>query len=80
NTIVPSFLSQRTTPDQQGSVLGLTQSVSSIARVPGPVIGGLIYDLGGILSPFLTSAVMLLGSVILGCKTFHACRLERIRR
>jgi len=77
NTIVPSFLSQRTPPDEQGSVLGLTQSVSSIARVPGPLIGGLIYDFGGTNAPFITSSAILLVPVILGCKAFQACKIRK---
>ena len=80
NTIVPSFLSQRTSPDEQGSVLGLTQSVSSIARVPGPLIGGLIYDFGGTIAPFMTSSAILIVPVILGCRVFQACKFDRSNR
>ena len=74
NTIVPSFLSKRTPQDEQGQVLGLTQSIASLARVPGPVISGVIYDLGGIGLPFFVSAILLFIPVILGCKVFQKCQ------
>jgi multidrug resistance protein len=77
NTIVPSFISKRTSPDEQGGVLGLTQSVSSLARVPGPLLGGVIYDFGGTIAPFLASSLMLLIPVIIGCRVFQKCRLFR---
>jgi MFS family permease len=74
NTIVPSFLSKRTSPEEQGQVLGLTQSISSLARVPGPVVSGVIYDLGGTGLPFFVSALLLFIPVILGCKVFQKCQ------
>jgi MFS family permease len=77
NTVVPSFLSQRTSQNEQGGVLGLTQSVSSIARVPGPLIGGLIYDFGGTIAPFIASSGMLLLPVILGCRVFQKCKIGK---
>jgi predicted MFS family arabinose efflux permease len=76
NTVVPSFISQKTPPDEQGGTLGLTQSVSSIARVPGPFLGGIILELGGLSTPFFVSAALLIAPFILGCRVFQACRLE----
>ena len=77
NTIIPSFLSKRTPPDEQGQVLGLTQSVSSLARVPGPVVSGVIYDLGGTGMPFFVSAIILLLPVVLACKVFQKCQASK---
>jgi multidrug resistance protein len=77
NTTTPSFLSQRTSSDEQGGVLGLTQAVSSIARVPGPLIGGIIYDLGGTAAPFYTSSALLVSSVVLGCRVFQLCKISQ---
>jgi MFS family permease len=77
NTIVPSFLSKRTPLDRQGQVLGLTQSVSSLARVPGPVVSGVIYDLGGTGMPFFVSAIILFLPVVLACKVFQKCQRSK---
>ena len=55
---------------EQGQALGTTQSLSSLGRVLGPALGGLIfsYTLFGALKtrlPFLLSGVLLLISLIL---------------
>ncbi len=36
---IQALISRRTSPDQQGHVLGLAQSISSLARIIGPVLG-----------------------------------------
>ncbi|GLG96616.1 Membrane transporter [Gryllus bimaculatus] len=41
------ILLQRTDADKRGSLMGSSNSVSSIGRLVGPVIGGLIRDLAG---------------------------------
>jgi len=76
NTVVPGFISLMTSDDMQGSKLGIAQSVGSIARIFGPLIGGLVTDLGGIQLPFYVSGVLLLASFILGCRLFRACTLR----
>jgi multidrug resistance protein len=74
NTAVPSFISKRTQANEQGGMLGLTQSVSNIARVPGPLVGGSVFEFAGLTAPFLLSGALLLVAFILGCRIFHACR------
>jgi multidrug resistance protein len=69
----PSFISKRTPKGEQGGVLGVSQSVSSVARVPGPLIGGFAFEFAGILSPFLLSVGMLIVAFALGCRVFQAC-------
>lgn len=76
STSVPSFISKRTPDDEQGSMLGFTQSVTSIARVPGPVFGGLIFEYIGLVTPFFFSAILLLISFILSCKVLQACKVN----
>lgn len=68
NTSVPSFISLMSPPDKQGGVLGVTQSVGSVARIPGPLIGGVATELGGIGLPFYVSAFLLLITFLLGCR------------
>ncbi len=56
---LPSIVSllSRVAPDQlQGSVLGVGQSVGSMARIIGPTLAGLVYDLQGIEWPYLGGA------------------------
>jgi len=63
--LIPSLVSKRTLPQEQGAVLGIAQALGSLARVPGPLVAGLMYDLIGRASPFLfAAALMALGFVM----------------
>ncbi|UCH32501.1 MAG: MFS transporter, partial [Candidatus Bathyarchaeota archaeon] len=53
-TVVPSFISKRTPANEQGSLLGIAQSVSSISRVPGPIIGGFVVEATGLARALLS--------------------------
>ena len=70
-TVVPSFISKATAESEQGSILGVTNSVASIATVPGPLIGGFLFEFAGLASPFFVSALLLLFSLILGIKALR---------
>jgi MFS family permease len=78
NTAVPSFISMMTEQDKQGGTLGVTQSVGSIARIPGPLLGGVTADLTNIASPFFLSSAILIIPFLVGCRVFQACRLRGI--
>lgn len=73
STAIPSFISKRTSAREQGSMLGVAQSMSSIARVPGPLIGGFVFEFAGLVAPFLLSAALLMAAFGLGCRVFQAC-------
>lgn len=73
-TVVPGLISKKSPLTEQGEMLGAAQSVSSIAFVPGPLIGGLAYELAGTASPFILSAAMLAVTFTLSCRVFQACR------
>jgi MFS transporter, DHA1 family, tetracycline resistance protein len=58
---LPSLVSllSRAAPDAlQGGSLGLGQSVGALARIAGPLMGGLTWDLIGPASPFLAGALL----------------------
>jgi len=74
DTVIPSFISKRTPADEQGGMLGVANSVSTIARVPGPLIGGSVFELWGLLASFFLSGTLLLIAFGAGCRVFHACR------
>jgi len=75
-TIIPSFLSKRTSNEEQGEILGITQSISSIARIPGPLISGFFFELFGLTAPFFLSSLLLIIAFILSCKVFQACKVR----
>jgi MFS transporter, DHA1 family, tetracycline resistance protein len=58
---LPSLVSllSRAAPDElQGSSLGIGQSVGALARVAGPLAGGLAWDLFGPSGPFFLGAIL----------------------
>ena len=60
-----SLISRFTKPDEQGSILGVNQSLSALARFLGPTWGGFVYEKLGFAFPFLTGgAFMVLGTLV----------------
>jgi MFS family permease len=53
------LISQNVDRDEQGSVLGINQSLGSLARFIGPVWGGFIYKFG-FMFPFLSGGFFML--------------------
>ena len=70
NTTSTSLISKTAKLAEQGQFLGVAASVASIANIPGPLFGGLIVAFGGIVSPFLLSAFLLLISVGISYRVF----------
>jgi len=56
--IIPTMISKRASENMQGSVLGVNQSLSALARVFGPLWGGFSFHYLGYQFPFLTGAVV----------------------
>jgi len=63
--LLPSMISKHSPQDQQGSILGVSQSFSAFARVLGPLWGGFSYDFLGYQFPFLTGALLTFVTIIL---------------
>jgi predicted MFS family arabinose efflux permease len=53
---IMSLISRRAHEDTQGGVLGLSQSLASLARVVGPAWGGWLYDRYGMVTPYVSAA------------------------
>lgn len=67
---VPALLSRATGEAEQGSVLGLNQSVAALARAVGPLLAGWLYDAEDHLPYLVAGAAMLLtGWVLHGART-----------
>jgi DHA1 family tetracycline resistance protein-like MFS transporter len=71
NTVLPSFLSKRTPSDEQGGMLGVAQSVGSIARIPGPLFGGFVSQFAGLNVAFFISAALVLICFFVGFRLFR---------
>lgn len=62
---VPSLLSRGTDESEQGSVLGLNQSLAALARGVGPLLAGWFYDLDDLLPYLVAAGAMLLAAWVL---------------
>ncbi len=60
NTVSQSLLSQNVSPDKQGTILGINQSLGSFARFLGPTWGGFVYQYLGYKAPFITGGIFML--------------------
>lgn len=76
NTAVPGLISLMAPPEKQGRVLGLTQSVGSVARIPGPVLSGITTELAGLSTSFFFGGLILIFPFLLGCRVFSLCKLD----
>ena len=77
NTSIPAFISKRISLNEQGSILGITGSVASIANIPGPLIIGFVYAFAGSFVPFFISAVMLAIAFLISCRVYSACKFQK---
>lgn len=68
NTVSISLLSQNVNREEQGTVLGINQSLSALARFFGPVWGGFVYQHLGYKYPFITGGVFMILITIYGFK------------
>lgn len=59
------LISRAASADEQGAVLGSAQSMSALARVVGPALGGLLFSGVGEPAPFFAAAALLLGAAVL---------------
>ncbi len=59
-----AIISQKGNESEQGVILGVTQGLGSLGRIFGPPYGGLTYHGIHMMFPFISSAVILIGSVI----------------
>jgi DHA1 family tetracycline resistance protein-like MFS transporter len=66
-----SLISRRAGREEQGSVLGVTQSVGSLSRVVGPALAGVLFGDLGRASPFWWGAGLIAVAFLLG---FHLYR------
>lgn len=62
------LISKFTNPDEQGGILGLTQSLASLARFIGPSWGGFVYHFISFAAPFVTGGIVMMGATILSLK------------
>jgi len=80
NPSLSSLVSRCSPPQFQGGILGVMQSVSSLARMGGPILGGYLFGRLGPSYPFLSAASIMalsgLAAVGLVTRRRGRCELE----
>lgn len=66
NPSLMALVSRGAPPDEQGSVLGVGQSLSALARATAPVAGGLVYAAWFPGGAFAAGSLMMAGALALG--------------
>ncbi len=66
-----SVISQLSDPADQGSTLGVSQSLGSLARIVGPLWGGFVFDRFGHAAPFISAAVLMSIACVLSLVAFR---------
>jgi predicted MFS family arabinose efflux permease len=59
NPSITSLISQITGAEDQGGILGVTQSLASLARILGPAWGGFTFDRLGFQYPYVTGSIFM---------------------
>jgi MFS transporter, DHA1 family, tetracycline resistance protein len=72
NPSLNSLISRQARIDEQGGILGVSQSASSLARAAAPPLAGLLFDTSGRNTPYIVGAALMLLVLIL------ALRLPRV--
>jgi multidrug resistance protein len=66
-----SVISQLSDPADQGSMLGVSQSLGSLGRIAGPLWGGFVFDRFGHAAPFVSAALLMAIACVLSLAAFR---------
>lgn len=69
-----SLISQHAEPREQGTLMGVVQSVGGLTRILGPVWAGFIFDYLGMSSPYWSGAAVLMAAWYLVWLALHSSR------
>jgi len=74
---ITSLISRLSSRDEQGGVLGVSQSIAALARVLGPAWGGFTYDRFGMAVPYLLASFAMLVACVLSVIGLRHLQLDR---
>jgi MFS family permease len=60
--VLSSLISKSSGAHEQGGVLGVSQSAGSLARILGPLWGGVMFDVAGPAGPYVTTGIVMLAA------------------
>lgn len=79
NPTVNSLISKNTSKSEQGGVLGVNQSLASLARVFGPAWGGWFFDRLGVPAPYWSGGILLTGCIALSLRAMSRMRKNSVK-
>jgi len=74
NPAMNSLISQQVGPEEQGGIMGVSRSATTMARVLGPVWAGMLFAVVGMNWPYFSGAALMIVVVVLGAKMVQARR------
>jgi len=75
NPSLMSLISRYSSAEDQGGVMGLIQSLNSLARIAGPIWGGFAFDNLGIGMPYLSGSAVMAVAAALALRALWKARL-----
>ena len=78
NPALSSMVSRLADPNDQGGILGLAASLSSLGRVVGPAWGGYLYDAYGMTTPYVSAASLMMVAFVLALVGLRQARDSRL--
>lgn len=76
---IMAMISLETSETNQGVVLGITQSLSALTRIFGPLVGGWFYDNVGMGSPFFVAACFTISGFFVLIFKYSALPDQRVK-
>ncbi|HEX7970261.1 MAG TPA: MFS transporter [Stellaceae bacterium] len=74
NPSLNSLVSRLARIDEQGGVLGVLQSASSLARAAAPPVAGVLFDFSGRNAPYIVGTALMVLVLVLALRLPHAVR------
>jgi len=68
NPSLTGLMSRCTDTDEQGGIMGVAQSLSSLGRILGPAWGGYVTDAFGLIWPFLSGGILMAAAFLLSLR------------
>ena len=69
--VLSSLISKTSQRQEHGGVLGISQSVGSLARILGPLWGGVLFDYAGPSGPYVTTAALMVVATVVAFSVPH---------
>jgi DHA1 family tetracycline resistance protein-like MFS transporter len=68
NPALNALLSRSANADEQGGIMGIAQSMSSMGRILGPLWGGYSFDAYGLQWPFISAGILMAAAFLMSLK------------